>query len=371
MKKICFLNNYFEISPGGAEYQTWLYSSLLSQENFETSFIHFGSEFPEGQYKYGKNKVYCKHYPKLMPSRMGDVQFLLWPTIKKLLDELLPDVVICLGGYSYIGFVATYRKRTYDFIWICASNKDLQNKRFNFARPFDFFGDVFRFKGIKNATRCYVQSSDQKIIYNKLFNHRNIDIFMNIQPLPLDPQPKRFDHIKIVWIANLKKLKQPELFIELAKRCQHLKKVEFIMIGNSSDSMLYQQKIENLMKGISNFSYLGRLPQNQVNEILNLSHILINTSTHEGFSNVFVQAWMRCLPVISLNEDPDTLLSKHGLGFYSKGNFDTMVKQLEMLVGDLNLLKEMGNRARDYALNNHSLEKGFPILMEIVNNSSN
>jgi hypothetical protein len=34
----------------------------------------------------------------------------------------------------------------------------------------------------------------------------------------------------------------------------------------------------------------------------------------EGFSNTFIEAWLRGVPVVSLTEDPDGLIRNRGLG---------------------------------------------------------
>ena len=56
-------------------------------------------------------------------------------------------------------------------------------------------------------------------------------------------------------------------------------------------------------------STAARLSQAEVNALLEHTDLLVNTSDYEGFSNTFIQAWMRRVPVVSLRVDPDRLLS--------------------------------------------------------------
>ena len=51
-----------------------------------------------------------------------------------------------------------------------------------------------------------------------------------------------------------------------------------------------------------------------VNKLLERSHLLVNTSKWEGFSNTFIQAWMRSVPVMTLGVNPDGLLDNSYLG---------------------------------------------------------
>ena len=73
----------------------------------------------------------------------------------------------------------------------------------------------------------------------------------------------------------------------------------------------------------SNLQYLGEVSQDEVNRRLREGHILVNTSRYEGFSNTFVQAWMRRVPVVSLTVDPDNILVRENIGFCS-GTFKNL-----------------------------------------------
>jgi glycosyltransferase involved in cell wall biosynthesis len=64
---------------------------------------------------------------------------------------------------------------------------------------------------------------------------------------------------------------------------------------------------------------------------------------------------MRKVPVVSLQVDPDNVLEKEGIGICS-GNFEQLVKDTHKLITDDSLRNQMGNKARAYAIKNHSLK---------------
>ena len=92
----------------------------------------------------------------------------------------------------------------------------------------------------------------------------------------------------------------------------------------------------------------------EVNKVLSESHILVNTSEYEGFSNTYIQAWMRKVPVVALNSDPDDVIKTKGIGFHSK-TFDQMVQDVRKLVENRKLRDEMGERSQKFAFNTFSV----------------
>jgi glycosyltransferase involved in cell wall biosynthesis len=135
------------------------------------------------------------------------------------------------------------------------------------------------------------------------------------------------------------------------------------MIGRQSSV----GSLKNILAEIrlaGNIDYRGELPLDQVNEIISSSHILVHTSSLEGFPNCFIQAWLRRVPVVSLDIDPDDVIKDNRIGFHS-GNFEQMVKDVELLISDQNLREEMGQRAEEYAVKNFSFDN-INKLMELI-----
>jgi glycosyltransferase involved in cell wall biosynthesis len=152
----------------------------------------------------------------------------------------------------------------------------------------------------------------------------------------------------------MKTIKQPELFLKLAVKIGNKAGITFLMIGrppNRIQQKAFFEKIDT----IPHLIYLGEIPNDKVNEYLCRSHIFVSTSLAEGFSNTFIQSWMRRLPVVSLNVDPDNIIKNEGIGFHS-GCFEQMVEDVKKLIKDHRLRKILGNKAHKYATKNYSLQ---------------
>ena len=206
--------------------------------------------------------------------------------------------------------------------------------------------------GIKTADKIIAQTYSQQKLLNKNFN-RDSTVIPNGHPVPLPPFKKTNPPI-IAWIANIKQLKQPEIFIKLAEKCQDLN-AQFVYAGRPANGE-YQNMLIRETKKLDNLNYLGEIPFEKTNELLSKASIIVNTSTYEGFPNPYIQAWMRETPVVSLNVDPDDLLKRYEIGLHSK-TFEQLVKDVRYLVENEDVRKEMGKRAREYAVEHHDIEK--------------
>jgi len=81
------------------------------------------------------------------------------------------------------------------------------------------------------------------------------------------------------------------------------------------------------------------------------------TAPAEGFSNVFLEAWACGCPVISLNVNPNKLLTDQKVGLCVEGDIKQMAKEVKRLLADPKTRSGMGREGRKYVITTHSIEK--------------
>jgi len=220
--------------------------------------------------------------------------------------------------------------------------------------------------GIRSADLIIGQARYQDRLLHDHYGRRCDLIVGTPQPAPEEPIVKT-GPVTVVWVANLKPLKQPEIFLHLAGKLGDCQGVRFVMIGRPANRS-YQRRLENEMVGLKSFTYMGEQPVERVNQILAQSHILVNTSAYEGFPCTFIQAWFRGVPVVSLNVDPDDLLKTRQLGFHSR-SVDGLVTDTRRLTCDRDLRETMGTRAQTYALHHHSMGPNMARIVSLLVNA--
>ncbi len=364
-KKLCIVTpSHWAGSFGGAEYQIkCLLDAMEKRKSFEIHYLarNLNPEFSTDKYQLhwvGNRYRFSRH------SHLFDA-LKLYSTLKKI----SPDVIYQRMGCAYTGIAALYAKRSgCRMLWHIASDQDVTPLQIKLSKdaPFRYTERKALEYGIKNTGSIIAQTRQQEQFLKQHYQREVTRIVANFHPVP--PQPQKNSQISIVWIANLKPLKQPGLFMKLARKLKELPKVRFIMIGRNSNwrwGNRLQQEISEEISQTGNFEYLGEQPIDKVNEILAQADILVNTSQYEGFPNTFIQAWMREVPVVSLNVNPDNILNEYGIGLSCSGSFEKFVQSIRLLVENSSLRKSMGEKARNYALEHHS-EKNAEQIIDIL-----
>jgi glycosyltransferase involved in cell wall biosynthesis len=100
---------------------------------------------------------------------------------------------------------------------------------------------------------------------------------------------------------------------------------------------------------------MGEQPIEEVNRQLAMGHIFVNTSRSEGFPNTFIQAWMRKVPTVSLDIDPDGVLSSDAIGYCSR-TYGSLRDKVTELADNNELRQRMGAAAQKHAYTVHSPE---------------
>ena len=141
------------------------------------------------------------------------------------------------------------------------------------------------------------------------------------------------------------------------------------MIGAPAPSEKWFHEIQERIASMENLEYRGVQTQEQVNALLAQSHILVNTSLYEGFSNTFIQAWLHEVPVVSLSSSPDGLLDNGSLGYCASGDYDLLLESVRKLLNNSRVINDIGLKARQYALESHS-EKNMLELVKLIGKGS-
>lgn len=147
----------------------------------------------------------------------------------------------------------------------------------------------------------------------------------------------------ILWIGRAEEVhKKPSRFVELANLCPSHK---FLMIMNPSDPDIDQQIKQRAPK---NLKIIHSVPFSQMPGVFRHSQIFVNTSTREGFPNVFLQAIASQIPVISY-EVGEQFLNKSRAGICVHTNVNLVQKILD----DHSLAKTDSQIALEYLRENY------------------
>lgn len=165
----------------------------------------------------------------------------------------------------------------------------------------------------------------------------------------------------VVWVANLRRLKRPEWFIEAARK---LPMYNFAMAGDFSYLPDYKVELLKMIDEISNIDYLGRISFVESSILIANSNILVCTSEFEGFPNTFLQAWSNNRPVIS-TVNPNGVIKKYQLG-QCISSVDELINSIQQFLNDNNAYMDMQNNISRYFNEEHGSRRGFDKLMEYI-----
>jgi glycosyltransferase involved in cell wall biosynthesis len=152
----------------------------------------------------------------------------------------------------------------------------------------------------------------------------------------------------VLWVGRGIPLKQPMKFVELARS---LPEEKFVMVfpgksGLKDETVRHAGTMDNL-------EVIDFVDPKRIQETYNRAKCLVNTSTHEGFPNSFVQAFMGGTPVVALNVDPDGILSRLDIGHCCHGDLAEARGYIEKLSRERTL--ELYTNCRTYFKQNHDI----------------
>jgi glycosyltransferase involved in cell wall biosynthesis len=197
--------------------------------------------------------------------------------------------------------------------------------------------------GLRNADLIVAQSEQQRALLRQNYGVKSEVLDMAVE-MPSGPPPHK--DLDVLWVANLRPVKRPEVVLDLARR---MPKVRFTLAGGAlpgADD--YYRTVRDAASSIPNLTFPGAVPYTEVGALFSRAKIFLNTSQIEGFPNTFLQAWVRGVPVVAFF-DPDSLIKQRALG-HTATDMDDMVNAIERLLSDDAERQRTGERARAYAI---------------------
>ncbi|MCJ7697553.1 MAG: glycosyltransferase family 4 protein [Thermoplasmata archaeon] len=366
--KICFvspssyplLKNIDLGYVGGAEVQQVVLAKELQRRNYQIFFITYSDD------------DYCDMHEidgiKLVPiynmdnvKNLNYVQKALY--IWRKMKDVDADIYIHRSGAPGIAslFGILHHKKV---IYFLASDSDFTGenviKRNKIGQLLRKFGNWL---DIKFSDIIISQNNFQQNILQIRYGVKSI-IIKNAFDIPLPIKVNKGQGY-ILWIGTIRSIKQPELYLDIAK---HFPEYKFVMIGGAGDDPELFNKIRTSAQQIGNLDFKGFIPRNRIFEYYKKAALFVSTSKTEGFPNVFLEAWLNFIPVVSLNVDPDDIILKYKLGYCSR-SYDQMIKDIRILMQNEELRQSIGKNGREYVEKFHDIKKivdEYQVIFRIV-----
>jgi glycosyltransferase involved in cell wall biosynthesis len=336
------LPNHYMNEIGGSEIQVKLLIDEFISNEHQVSYITF-----KKNRNFGKECPYTLRYITKPPGNIKVLNYINKQKLFNILDQEKVDVLYQRGNYHFADLISKYGKMRGIPVFTglsMISHAEKKKLKLNAKILFDIIEKFFIVQNYyRFSTVIISQTMDQRDALLKNYNLKSKVIYNGHIPPP-DQFNKEQPRI-IVWIANIKPWKRPEIFVELAKINEN-KNFKFIMVGRPNKNKIYQQSLKEKIKYVKNLEYLGELPFEKTNQLIEKSSLFVNTSeNNEGFPNTYIQSWFRRVPVLALDFDPDDFIIKNKIGYLCK-TLLVMNKKMNELILDDKELAEMGNRAR-------------------------
>lgn len=276
------------------------------------------------------------------------------PGLYGILRRLKPDVILQVIGSAHTGIAAFYaRRHRCKLVFRVTDEMSLRRTSISWRKPHRRLERALLEYGIRHATTVVAQTEVQRKLLADGFGRSDAVLVRNFHPWPTETMGKAGGKKRVLWIANLKRIKDPQAFLRLAERFATRQDVEFVMLGAAGDDPDWVRAVEEHIARCGNVRYEGGVAPAVVHARLAEGHLLINTSVTEGFSNTFIQAWARGVPVVSLRVDPDGVFSSQTPSLLA-GSEERMAELVERLLADEELRMRLAADCRRVALEQYT-----------------
>lgn len=225
----------------------------------------------------------------------------------------------------------------------------------NLTRQPETAGEPFRtvFKrGLRDADGIISQTPAQQALLSDRFGVKST-VVPNGYP-PTEQVTSRDEREYFLWVGRIdEEQKRPHLYLNLAERHPE---ATFRLVGPRDMTDSYHRRISKRAAALENVQDIGGVSPDAVHPHYRKAIALVNTSSHEGFPNTFLEAWRQETPVLSLDIDPGVYIQVEPAG-YCNGSLNMLAEKLNQLAADEDTWREYAEPAMQYFEANLTIDK--------------
>jgi glycosyltransferase involved in cell wall biosynthesis len=328
---------------GGAETQVYLISRELARRGYAVGLICFATDVA-------------------LPERVHGVHIITRPTDqgnRRIVGAALEALIVFwtifgtdaavyvqrIAGF-HTGLVAlAARLRGRKFMYSSASVMDFDLAAYGKSKR-----DRLLFRlGVALACAIIVQTEEQVVLCRKRIGREPL----LIRSLTDVATHQTTDRSVFLWIGRADPGKRPLDFVAVASAVPHAS-FNMILLRSGASALEVATSVETAAATVNNLTVSDGLPRAEVGRLIDRAVAVVSTSDYEGMPNVFLEAWTRGVPVLSLNCDPDGVIQRERLGWFTHGSLDQLIDQVRSLWANRTDLGVIAERCCSYMEDYHA-----------------
>ena len=236
-----------------------------------------------------------------------------------------------------------------------------KNKKQRLGYLYALLLEFFTYKICDKALVTSKQMRDS-IVKNYKIKKDKVEIianYINTETFSPNPNIKKYSD-RIIYIGRIIPQKNLPNLIKALKNTN----VTLDLIGNKTDTSGLEKLAKNL--GVKINFPLSNVPNNEIPDILNKYKIFILPSKWEGMPKTLLEAMSCGLSCIGTNVEGTKEVIRSGEnGILAQTNPESLREKILKLISDELLQKKLGENARQFILNNYSIENEIKKEIEI------
>jgi glycosyltransferase involved in cell wall biosynthesis len=215
--------------------------------------------------------------------------------------------------------------------------------------------------GVKLASTIVVQTDEQVDMCRRRFRRDPILIKSIAEPAhaaQVDPQA-------FLWVGRAAPYKRPEAFIDLALAVPEAR-FRMVLVAAGEENRGLGRRVVERCRSVRNLELLDPRPRTELMRLIESAVAMVNTADYEGMPNIYLEAWARGVPALSLLHDPDGVIERESLGFFAKGSPERFAAHARQLWNTRRNQSELRKRCREYVAREHAQERIVDRWMEAL-----